>query len=82
MTDYHLQWSDGIRVLQAVKQRLPNCPVIMFTATGNEEIAVEAMKKGATLKVKAAGERGQSTEDTYSLNGVTQALKLLASNCP
>ena len=46
VTDYHLQWSNGIRVLQAVKKSLPNCPVIMFTATGNEEIAVEAMKKG------------------------------------
>ena len=46
ITDFHLQWSDGIQVLQAVKQRLPNCPVIMFTATGNEEIAVEAMKLG------------------------------------
>ncbi|MAD80004.1 MAG: hypothetical protein CMJ50_04055 [Planctomycetaceae bacterium] len=46
VTDYHLQWSDGIRVLKAVKKRAPNCPVIMFTATGSEEIAVEAMKLG------------------------------------
>lgn len=46
ITDYHLRWSDGIRVLQAVKQRLPSCPVIMFTGTGSEEIAVEAMKLG------------------------------------
>ena len=54
-----------------------------FVADTTQELKlVEAMKKGATLKVKAAGERGQATEDTYSLNGVTQALKLLASNCP
>jgi PAS domain S-box-containing protein len=46
VTDFHLQWSDGIRVLQAVKQRAPYCPVIMFTGTGSEEIAVEAMKQG------------------------------------
>lgn len=46
ITDYHLHWSDGIRVLQAVKRRLPNCPVIMFTGTGCEEVAVEAMKLG------------------------------------
>lgn len=46
ITDFHLRWSDGIQVLQAVKQRLPNCPVIMFTGTGSEEIAVEAMKQG------------------------------------
>jgi FixJ family two-component response regulator len=46
LTDYHLKWTDGIRVLQAVKQRIPNCPVIMFTGTGDEEVAVEAMKQG------------------------------------
>ncbi len=54
-----------------------------FVADATQELKlVEAMKKGAKLQVKAAGERGQSTLDTYSLNGVTQALKLLASNCP
>jgi FixJ family two-component response regulator len=46
VTDYHLHWSDGIQVLRAIKARAPNCPVIMFTGTGNEEVAVEAMKHG------------------------------------
>jgi len=46
VTDYHLKWSDGIRVLRAVKHAMPYCPVIMFTGTGSEEIAVEAMKHG------------------------------------
>ncbi|TWT92706.1 response regulator [Stieleria varia] len=46
VTDYHLHWSDGIQVLRNVKERSPYCPVIMFTATGNEDVAVEAMKHG------------------------------------
>jgi len=46
ITDYQLRWGNGLEVLRAVKERYPDCPVIMFTATGNEEIAVEAMKKG------------------------------------
>ncbi|GIW96703.1 MAG: hypothetical protein KatS3mg111_0036 [Pirellulaceae bacterium] len=46
VTDYHLKWSDGIKVLQAVKRLMPHVPVIMFTGTGSEEIAVEAMKHG------------------------------------
>ncbi|GAB1539464.1 ATP-binding protein [Scytonema sp. NUACC21] len=46
ITDYQLGWSDGLQVLQTTKQHYPNCPVIMFTNTGNEEIAVEAMKNG------------------------------------
>jgi len=46
VTDYELHWSDGISILLAVKSRWPDCPVIMFTGSGNEEIAVQAMKAG------------------------------------
>jgi PAS domain S-box-containing protein len=46
ITDYQLRWTNGLAVLKAIKTRWPNCPVIMFTATGSEEIAVEAMKAG------------------------------------
>lgn len=55
VTDYHLKWSDGLRVLRATKARLPDVPVILFTNTGNENVAVEAMKLGAhDYVVKAA----------------------------
>lgn len=46
ITDYQLRWSDGMTILRLVKARAPDCPVVMFTATGNEEIAVSAMKAG------------------------------------
>jgi PAS domain S-box-containing protein len=46
VTDYQLNWTNGIEVLRQVRSRYPDCPVLMFTATGNEEIAVEAMKHG------------------------------------
>ncbi|MBD2082882.1 response regulator [Leptolyngbya sp. FACHB-17] len=46
VTDYQLLWSDGLSVLQAIKSRYPNCPVIMFTNSGSEEIAVKGMKQG------------------------------------
>ena len=46
ITDYQLRWSDGLAVLRATKARCPHCPVIMFTATGSEQIAVQAMKNG------------------------------------
>ena len=44
--DYCLRWTDGLTVLDELKSRYPNCPVIIFTNSGNEEIAVEAMKAG------------------------------------
>jgi PAS domain S-box-containing protein len=46
VSDYQLRWSNGLSVLAAVKARLPDCPVIMFTGSGSEEIAVQAMKAG------------------------------------
>jgi signal transduction histidine kinase len=46
VTDYQLRWSTGTEVLRRCKQRFPGTPVIMFTASGSEEVAVEAMKNG------------------------------------
>ncbi len=46
VTDYQLRWADGLTILRDVKERYPDCPVVMFTGTGNEEVAVEAMKAG------------------------------------
>lgn len=46
VTDYQLGWSNGLDVLRAIKAHYPRCPVVMFTNTGTEEIAVEALKSG------------------------------------
>ncbi len=46
ITDYRIRWTNGIKVLKKVKKQNPECPVIMFTGTGNEEVAVQAMKSG------------------------------------
>ena len=47
ITDYQMQWTDGIQALRRIKELWPDCPVVLFTASGNEEVAVEAMKAGA-----------------------------------
>jgi PAS domain S-box-containing protein len=46
ITDYQLNWTSGIEVLKLVKKYQPDCSVIMFTASGSEEVAVTAMKNG------------------------------------
>ncbi len=46
ITDYQLRWTNGLDVLKTIKASYPECPIVMFTNTGNEEIAVEAMKCG------------------------------------
>jgi two-component system cell cycle sensor histidine kinase/response regulator CckA len=47
VTDYQLQWSDGLTTLDRLKAKRRDCPVIMFTDSGNEEVAVQAFKGGA-----------------------------------
>lgn len=46
LTDYQLNWGNGLWVLQMVKAHNPHVPVVMFTGTGSEEVAVEGMKAG------------------------------------
>src|SRR5512135_3641885 len=47
LTDFRLPSEDGMRLISRAKS-LPNPPIcILMTAYGSEELAVEAMKKGA-----------------------------------
>lgn len=64
ITDFQIRWTDGLKVFRAVKKQLPDCPVLMFTATGSEEIAVEAMKAGL---------------DDYILKNVNHLVRLRAA---
>ena len=47
LTDLKLPQKDGIEVLMASKEENPFRPVIIMTAYGSVETAVEAMKRGA-----------------------------------
>ena len=45
--DYQLRWSDGITLLKRVKAVAPGCAAILFTSSGNEQVAAEALRCGA-----------------------------------
>jgi len=47
LTDLRLPGADGISVLRQARESDPDCPVIVMTAFGTIENAVEAMKLGA-----------------------------------
>jgi DNA-binding NtrC family response regulator len=47
LADLKLEGIDGMSVLRAVKEQRPETPVILFTAFGSIESAVEAVKEGA-----------------------------------
>jgi PAS domain S-box-containing protein len=46
--DYHLPGHNGLEVLRALRRAGRDTPVIIMTAVGDEELAVEVMKAGAT----------------------------------
>ncbi len=46
LSDYYLHWGDGLEILRVVRSRYPEIPVVMFTDSGNEEVAVAGMKLG------------------------------------
>ncbi len=46
ITDYWLGWSDGLSVLQRVRERWPRTRVIMLTGNGGEEVVAGAFKHG------------------------------------
>ena len=48
LSDFNIAGFEGLQVLEAVKEHAPEIPVIIVTGTGSEEIAVKALKQGAS----------------------------------
>jgi two-component system cell cycle sensor histidine kinase/response regulator CckA len=47
LSDFNILGFEGLQVLDAVHARDARIPVVIVTGTGSEEVAVEAMKRGA-----------------------------------
>jgi CheY-like chemotaxis protein len=47
LTDYDMPGMNGLELLRWIRNHEINIPVVMLTAAGSEDIAVEAMKSGA-----------------------------------
>jgi DNA-binding NtrC family response regulator len=48
LLDYRLPDADGLECLRQIRERHPDLPVVVITGAGTEEVAVEAMKLGAS----------------------------------
>ncbi len=47
ISDIKMPGMDGLEVLQRIKERAPNMPVIMITAFATVELSIQALRKGA-----------------------------------
>src|SRR6202008_3824555 len=51
LTDMQMPELDGLELVEAVRARFPEVPVILMTAHGSEELAVNALQRGAASYV-------------------------------
>jgi len=67
ITDYQLTWADGPAVVTAVKERWPECPVVVFSVSGGDELSrdLEAMRR--------AGPESEPPESFALLSGTIRA---------
>ena len=88
LTDLKMEGVDGMQVLEEVKKQDRDCVVVIITAYGTIETAVEAIKKGAfdfitkpfsqdvlRLKVNQALEVSELREAKARLEGETEYLR-------
>src|SRR4030042_6731611 len=71
LSDFNLPGIDGLQVLQIIKEKAPDIPVIIVTGTGSEEIAIQAMKMGAADYV---------IKSVNHIRGLAQAIKNVLEN--
>jgi CheY-like chemotaxis protein/anti-sigma regulatory factor (Ser/Thr protein kinase) len=51
VTDLRMPRMDGLELVRAVRKRYPGLPVVLMTAQGSEQIAVDALRAGAASYV-------------------------------
>ncbi|UIO99696.1 PAS domain S-box protein [Halobaculum sp. CBA1158] len=55
VSDYDMPGTDGIELLETVRERDPDLPFVLFTGKGSEEIASEAISAGVTDYLQKKG---------------------------
>ncbi len=77
LLDLRLPDCDGLGLLKTLKQRLPDIPVVMMTAHGSEELAVQTLTQGAAhYLVKPVARR----ELKFAVANAVETARLQADN--
>ena len=75
LSDFNIAGFEGLQVLEAVRAHDPSIPVIIVTGTGSEEIAVMALKQGASDYVIKRPKHIQRLPQTISAAMEKKALR-------
>ncbi len=73
LTDLQMPGMDGLALVEEIRERFPRLPVILMTAYGSEDVAIQALRAGATNyvpKKSLAKELGQTLRQVLELSAV------------
>ena len=73
ITDLQMPNMNGLELVEALKHKAPTLPVILTTSKGSEEIAVEALQKGAASYVPKRDMHKTLAQVVRQVMSVTQA---------
>jgi len=73
LTDLRMPGMDGLELVGAIRRQYPFVPVVLMTAFGNEEIAIQALREGAASYVP---KKNQGRDLVPTLEQVVAAAKL------
>ncbi|WP_283403321.1 PAS domain-containing protein [Halorubrum sp. DM2] len=59
VSDYELPGRDGVAFLEAIRDEYPDLPVILFTGSGSEAVASDAIAAGVTDYLQKGGDSSQ-----------------------
>jgi len=77
IVDHDLPDGSGVEVLDALRAAYPGLPIVMLTGQGDEEIALEAFRRGASdYVVKSAGYADRLASRVRGLVGDTQTVEV------
>ncbi len=73
VTDMRMPVMDGLELVEAIRRQYGTLPIIVMTAVGSEELAAEALQKGASSYVpkrRLAQDLAQVVKRQFALNSV------------
>ncbi len=73
LTDLQMPRMDGLALVQAIRARFPRLPVVLMTAYGSEDVAIQALRAGAANyvpKKALARELGETIRQVLAVSAV------------
>jgi CheY-like chemotaxis protein/anti-sigma regulatory factor (Ser/Thr protein kinase) len=83
LTDLQMPVMDGLALVEGIREKFPSLPVILMTAHGSEEVAIQALKAGAASyvpKKTLVRDLPATLEQVLSMSAVNRQIQKLLSS--